>query len=174
MRQLLVHVRTLLSKGWIWASALGGAAVGSALVLAPLFGIPGYELGSAMALVIGLLGGAFGIGAARHAASLPPTSPSGTVFSAFAASLLLDLVVLAPPFVASLLFSWTSTRCDPLSSIYFYPVLTLPPAMIASAVGLACGWIARRRRWVSLLYLTLLLASAVKTIWPPSRRSSLR
>jgi len=166
MRQVLVRVGNLLSKRWIWASVVAGAAVGSALVLAPLFGIPGYELGSAMALVIGLLGGAFGMSAAWDAGALPRTSPAATVFSALGASLLLDVLVLAPPFVASLLFSWTSTRCDPLSAIYFYPVLTLPPALMASAVGLACGWIARRRRWALLLYLILVLASAVKTIWP--------
>src|SRR5262249_34590341 len=49
---------------------------------------------------------------------------------------------------------------------YFYPVLTLPAAAIASAVGLACGWIAQRRRWALLLYLAVLLASAAKTLWP--------
>jgi len=147
-------------------SVVAGAAAGSALVLAPLFGIPGYELGSAMALVIGLLGGAFGISAARNTPLLPRTSPAAMVFSALAASLLLDVLVLAPPFVASLLFSWTATRCDPLSAVYFYPVLTLPPAMIASAFGLASGWIAQRRRWALLLYLVLVLASVVKTLWP--------
>src|SRR5262249_23669576 len=37
---------------------------------------------------------------------------------------------------------------------------------IASAVGLSCGWIPRRRRWAFLLYLMVLLASAAKTLWP--------
>src|SRR5262249_7099645 len=100
MRQVLVRVSNLLSKRWIWALAVAGPAVGSALVMAPLLGIPGYELGSAMALIIGLLGGAFGIGAAWNCAALPRTGPAATVFSALAASLLLDLLVLAPPFVA--------------------------------------------------------------------------
>jgi hypothetical protein len=159
-------VRNLLSKRGIWLLALAISIGGAALVLAPLSGIPGYELGSALAVGVGLLGGAFGIAAAFEARQHPLASAGATVWSAFAASLVLALLVLIPPLAVSLLFSWAFTRCDPLTAIAFYPLLTLPSAAIASASGLASAWIGRRPVWASLVYLLLVVASLAKTVWP--------
>ena len=166
MGEVLVRVRNLLTKRGIWLLALALSIGGAALVLAPLFGIPGYELGSAMAVGVGLLGGAFGIAGAFEARQRPLASAGATVWVAFAASLVLALLVLIPPLVVSLLSSWTLTGCDPLTAISFYPLLTLPSAAIASASGLAAGWIGRRPVWASLVYLLLVLASLAKTVWP--------
>src|SRR5260370_29857791 len=119
-----------------------------------------------MAVGVGLLGGAFGIAGAFEARQRPLASAGATVWVAFAASLVRALLVLIPPLAVSLLFSWTFTRCDPLTAISFYPLLTLPSAAIASASGLASAWIGRRPVWASLVYLLLVVASLAKTVWP--------
>ena len=58
MRQVLLRATHLLRKpsGWLPAGLL--ALGGSALVLVPLFGVPGLELGLALSIGVGLLGGA--------------------------------------------------------------------------------------------------------------------
>ncbi|WP_208719322.1 hypothetical protein, partial [Corallococcus sicarius] len=66
MRQVLPRARGLLGRPAVLATVLVLAGGGSALVLVPLFGVPGFELGLALAIAVGLLGGGTGIAAAAQ------------------------------------------------------------------------------------------------------------
>src|SRR6476469_10903648 len=63
MRQVLIRALALLKRPFVAVVALLIAGGGSALVFAPLFGVPGYELSEAVALATGLLGGIVGAAA---------------------------------------------------------------------------------------------------------------
>jgi tetratricopeptide (TPR) repeat protein len=154
--------------------ALGG----SALVFLPLFGMPGFELGLALAIAVGTLGGGVGIAAAAQERrilrgeeprwkDLPrPESPGAAVVHALGAALLLNTAALLPPFLGATLFAWLTTPCDPFELVGFYPLLTLPSAALAAAAGGLCGFWAKRPAHAVLAYAALVLASGVLTAWP--------
>src|SRR6185312_3936022 len=73
-----------------------------------------------------------------------PASPSQTVALALGTALLLNIAVLVPPFLSSTLFALFSTECDPFELVGFYPLLTLPSAVLASTAGVLCGFWARK------------------------------
>ncbi|XXF75957.1 hypothetical protein P2318_23250 [Myxococcaceae bacterium GXIMD 01537] len=178
MRQVLSRARTLLRRPAVLAVVALLAGGGSALVLLPLFGVPGFELGLALSLGVGLLGGEVGIAAAlqerrllRQEAPLPPglaaaATPGGAVARALGAALVLNGLVLLPPFLAATLFTWVRTPCDPFELAAFYPLLALPSAALASAAGVLCGFWARRARGAALAYAGLVLLSGVATAGP--------
>src|SRR3954464_10993813 len=60
MRQVLIRAFSLLRRPAVAIAALLIAVGGSALVMVPLFGVPGYELSEAVALLCGVLGGVIG------------------------------------------------------------------------------------------------------------------
>ena len=65
MAQVLIRAAAVFRRipvALTWLLLAGG---GAALVLLPLFGLPGYELSAALALGHGLLGGVTGIASAR-------------------------------------------------------------------------------------------------------------
>jgi len=154
--------------------ALGG----SALVFLPLFGLPGFELGLALSIAVGLLGGGVGIAAAAQERRLlrgeeprlkelpRPERPGQAVALALGTALLLNGAVLVPPFLSSTLFALFSTQCDPFELVGFYPLLTLPSAVLASAAGVLCGFWVRRPGRAVLAYIGLVLLSGVPTAWP--------
>src|SRR5690242_4262043 len=131
MRQVLIRATNLLRRpsGWVPAGIL--ALGGSGLVLLPLFGVPGLELGLALSIGVGLLGGGLGIAsvhqerrllAARAAspdagAPPPPGSSMRLAWRALAPALLVNLAVLVPPFLAATLYAWLGTRCDPFALV---------------------------------------------------------
>jgi hypothetical protein len=178
MRQVLTRARGLLRRPAVLATVLLLAGGGSALVLVPLFGVPGFELSLALSIAVGLLGGGTGIAAAAQERRLllgveprPPgatraPSPGGAVRGALGAALALNLGVLVPPFLASTLFAWLRTACDPFALVGFFPLLTLPSAVLASAAGVLCGFWGRRPTRAVGLYALLVLLSAVPTAWP--------
>ncbi|MBS1152904.1 MAG: hypothetical protein H6Q89_4602, partial [Myxococcaceae bacterium] len=158
-----------------WLLLAGG---GAALVLLPLFGLPGYELSAALALGHGLLGGVAGIAAARLERrlirSVDPRPKNArrydsalrSTLAAAAAACVLNLSALVPPLVASVIYAATSTRCDPFSLIGFFPLLTLPSAILAGTAGAFVGFATRRVWTASLLYFATLLASLAVTVPP--------
>ncbi|OJH39433.1 hypothetical protein [Cystobacter ferrugineus] len=180
MRQVLIRATNLLRRpsGLVPAGIL--ALGGSALVLLPLFGVPGLELGLALSIGVGLLGGILGIASvhqerrllATQAASpdaVAPPRPGASMrlaWRALAPALLVNLAVLVPPFLAATLYAWIGTRCDPFALVGFYPLLTLPSAGLASAVGVFCGFATRRAGRAGLLYAGILLVSLCVTVWP--------
>ncbi|RYZ39657.1 MAG: hypothetical protein EOO71_19225 [Myxococcaceae bacterium] len=178
MRQVLPRARGLLGRPAVLATVLLLAGGGSALVLLPLFGVPGFELGLALAISVGLLGGGTGIAAAHQerriltgALPRPPLAeaaglPGTAVGRALGASLVLNLGVLIPPFVCALLFARFRTACDPFELAGFYPLLTVPSAVLASAAGVFLGFSTARPRGAAGLYALLLLLSLVVTVVP--------
>jgi tetratricopeptide (TPR) repeat protein len=154
--------------------ALGG----SGLVFLPLFGLPGFELGLALSIAVGTLGGGVGIAAAaqerRHLLGqeprlqqLPrPERPGQTVALAVGTALVINGAVLVPPFLSSTLYALFSTECDPFELVGFYPLLTLPSAVLAATAGVLCGFGGRRAGQGVLAYTGLVLLSGLHTAWP--------
>ncbi|WP_174258744.1 hypothetical protein [Myxococcus xanthus] len=178
MRQVLTRASGLLRRPAVLATVLLLAGGGSALVLLPLFGVPGFELSLALSIAVGLLGGGMGIAAAAQErrillgtaptppGALRPQTPGGAVARALGAALLLNVGVLVPPFLVATLFAWLRTACDPFALVGFYPMLTLPSAALAASAGVLCGFSAERPRRAVGLYALLVLVSAVPTAWP--------
>ena len=177
-------LQVLIRSGYLFRNPLAMAVMvilavgGACLIRLPLVGLPGYELGEAMAVGVGLLGGVLGIIAGRQESRLiqgidprprRAIRMDGALESAwmpFAAASVLGIAALIPPFLASVLFAFSSTRCNPLSQVGFYPLLAIPSALIASAAGVLCGLACKGRAAAAALYLFLLLASAAVTAWP--------
>lgn len=178
MRQVLSRARTLLRRPAVLAVVALLAGGGSGLVLVPLFGAPGFELGFALAIGVGLLGGGVGIAAAhqerrilrgeqpRPENAAPAGSPTGAASLALGTAVVLNVGVLVPPFLASTLFAAVGTRCDPFELVGFFPLLTLPSALLASAAGVLCGFWGKRVRGALAAYVGLFLLAAVPTAWP--------
>ncbi|HET9449414.1 MAG TPA: hypothetical protein VFO83_00955, partial [Aggregicoccus sp.] len=109
MRQVLLRALVLLRLPAVLLLVLLLAGGGSALVALPLFGVPGFELGLALSLGVGLLGGGVGIAAAfqerrliqgrdpRPRAALRQDGAVGSAWMAVAAALVLNTAVLVPP-----------------------------------------------------------------------------
>lgn len=154
------------------------AGGGSALVFLPLLGVPGYELSEALALGVGVLGGALGVAAARQErrliqgrdprpkGALRSDSALASAWSAVAAALALSLLALLPPLAAAVVLSLRATACDPFAHVVFVALLPLPSAVLASAAGVLAGFTARRWWTGLLLYGALVLASLAVTFWP--------
>ncbi|MCE9666714.1 tetratricopeptide repeat protein [Myxococcus stipitatus] len=178
MEQVLTRALALSRRPAVLAILLLLAAGGSALVFLPLFGIPGFELGLAMAVAVGVLGGGTGVAAAalerrillgedpRPARATRAQGAGGATSRALGAALLLNVAALVPPLLASTLFAWLRTECDPFELVGFYPMLALPSAVLASASGVLCGFAARRPSRGVGLHLLLVLLSLVPTVWP--------
>jgi tetratricopeptide (TPR) repeat protein len=178
MRQVLTRAAYLFRRpGVIFVTALLGAG-GAALVMLPLFGVPGYELGLAMALGVGIFGGVVGIASAleerrtiqgrdwRLVRAVRRDTAGSSVWVAVAAAAAINVLTLVPPLIAAFIYSLTNSRCNPLANLGFYPLLALPSALVAATTGVLCGFACKRALHAGGLYLALLLASAAWTAWP--------
>src|SRR5687768_15124376 len=63
--QVLQRTARLCRRPWVLVASGLIALGGSALVLLPIFGLPGYELGAVVAIALGLVGSVVAISAAR-------------------------------------------------------------------------------------------------------------
>jgi len=141
--------------------ALGFAAAGL-----PLLEAPGFELALAAAVGAALAGAPVGLAAARRELA----RPIPRALAAFArASLLIAAgqTLFATGAVArSLLFS----PCSSTAGLAFLPVLALPSALLAAALGLLSGLVARGRRAAALLlYAAAAAASLAAALWQAYR-----
>jgi hypothetical protein len=177
MRQVLLRASSLAMRPWVFlalsALILGGCAF-SAL---PLFGVPGYEISAAMALLLSLCGGGIGASAAAQERKIlrGQGGPTGahrddsalvsTARAALAATLLCAFAS-APPFLTSFVHAWFFTPCNPLDAWFFYPLLTLPSAALASSVGAFAGFACTRKWPAAAVYGLIYLAFAAATVWP--------
>jgi len=147
----------LLLGRWTLGTAAvlaGGAAVAGRWV--PLLQVPGYEVAMLGCLVSVLLGAPLGIAAARG--ELQRDRPSAAAAWCSAAGVLLGF--LACLFAGSALGALVASPCSPFSAAAFFPVLAVPSALLATALGVACGLLARGRRgWAAGLYAAAALAS---------------
>lgn len=179
MRQVLwSRVSTLLRRPTVLTLVGLLALGGSALIFLPLFGLPGFELSLALSIAVGILGGGVGIAAAAQERRIlkgeeprlsdqpRPERPGQAVALTLSTALLLNGAALVPPFLSSTLYALFSTECDPFELVGFYPLLTLPSALLASCAGVLCGFWARRPSRAVLAYTALVLLSGVHTAWP--------
>ena len=166
--------RDLLRRPAGWVPAAVVALGGSALVLLPLFELPGLELGLAVSALCTLLGGWPGAAAADELRKLPrpsvpripPPGPATAAVRATGAATGLLCAAAAVPFVAAVLRATLGTRCSPFAQAGFFPLLVAPAALLAAATGVFCRTaFPARARWVGL-YAVLLLASLAWTVWP--------
>jgi hypothetical protein len=112
-----------------------------------------------VALAAGLFGGAPGIAAARV------ERESST--RALARALWFSLWALAIPLCIVLLNGLRRPACDPLGALPLYLALAVPSAALASTLGVACGFVARRR--AGWLYALVFLASLAVALLPVVR-----
>jgi len=178
MRQVLIRAAYLLRRPGALLVVTILAVGGACLVRLPLFGLPGYELGEAMSVGVGFLGGALGIIASRQERRLIQgfnPRPRGairsdgalaSVWMPFAAASLLGVASLALPGATAAIFAASSTRCDPFAQLAFYPLLCIPSALVACAAGVLCGLASRRALYAGALYAILVLLSLAATAWP--------
>ena len=129
----------------------------------PLTDHLGYELAALVALAAGLFGAAPGVAAARAERS----RHDGDAARALLWGLCGAVLALAVPVAVILLNGLRRPPCDPLAGLVLYLALPIPSAILAGALGVACGFIAPRRAgWVvgGVFVATLLIA-----LWPVAR-----
>ena len=178
MGQVLIRAVGLLRRPGVTALVLAMVAAGCALVRLPLLGVPGFELSLAVTILLGTLGGGVGVAAAfqerrllqgrdpRPRGALRHDSPFLSVGYAIGAAFLVLTLTALLPFLIATGSALTRSHCDPFAQAVFYPLLTLPTAVLASAVGVFVGFGARKGWTAAALYLFLLLASAAFTLYP--------
>jgi tetratricopeptide (TPR) repeat protein len=174
MPPVVRSARELLRRpaGWIPVTVI--AVGGSALVLLPLFELPGLELGLAVSALCTLLGGWTGAGAADELRKvprpsvprLPPPGPGTAAARAVGAATLLLWAAAVVPFVAAVLRAVLTTPCSPFAQAGFFPLLVFPAALLAAAAGAFCRTAFPARGRAIALYVLLLLASVAWTVWP--------
>jgi hypothetical protein len=122
----------------------------------PLADHLGYESSELTALAAGLFGAAPGIAAARL--------EEGSAARALARALGFGLAALAIPIALLLLNGLRRPACDPAGGLVLYLALAVPSALLAAALGTACGFLFPRR--AALVYAVLFLASLAVALWP--------
>ncbi len=145
----------LLERRGPRAYLAGLALLSVAAAFLPLADHLGYEAAELVALYAGLFGAAPGIAAARL-----ERAPS----RALARALPFALFALALPVAVLLLNGLRRPACDPLAGLWLYAALAVPSALLAAALGVACGYLAPRRApWLVAL---VFAASLAVTLWP--------
>ncbi len=178
MRQVLIRAVHLPTRPAVLVAVVVVAGLGTSLVFLPLFGLPGYELGLLLSIAIGVFGGGVGIAAANLERRMiqgrdprPPNalrfdSPTRSALVAMGAASTLNVSMLLPPFIGSLVYALASSRCDPFAQLPFFPVLVIPSALMASAAGVFAGFATPRALFAVLAYALLVVASLAVTAWP--------
>ncbi|HEY3446915.1 MAG TPA: hypothetical protein VGK67_11150 [Myxococcales bacterium] len=145
------------------AVSLGLAALaGSLLTRLPLFEVPGYELASAMGLLLAFAGTVAGFAAARLERAAPPAS----VLAAYGAAVAPCLVALGVPFLVAVASALLGTRCSPWLGAPFYLVLPVPGLLFSCALGVLLGFGIEKAFKAGLAFLAILLASVAASLWP--------
>lgn len=158
MREVASRVKVVFARRG-FAVFFGLFTVGGcALVALPLMGLPGYELALGLSLLHGLFGGVVGVAFARREGT--------SVVLAFAAATATLWAALVPPFVLATLRTWLFSPCDPFATVGFFPLLALPSGLVAAAAGVWVGTVTKRWWTASLLWVGVVLVSAVHTTWP--------
>ncbi len=161
------RIAALLHLRWVWVAAAALALLGAAGGALPLLEVPGFELGLAAALLAALvLGPALGIAAARRELSaVPPRVGPVSVLRPFAAAAAVLLGLIALLFLASAARAALATPCRPLAGAALFGLVAAPSALLAAALGTACGLAADgRARRAALLYGAAAAASLAATI----------
>jgi hypothetical protein len=153
MREVLFLMRSLFaSRHARWWVLL--ASVALVCTFLPLLSAPGYELSAVLTLLIGLPGLGLAVAASRR---LPER-----LASTFTLATWLLLAVIPALTLAAL----RATPCDPFFNWAFAPVLLVPTALLAAALGSFIG--RHTQHWWSstLAVVGAILVSAASTCWP--------
>ncbi len=135
------------------------AALAIVACFLPLADHLGYELSELVALAAGLFGAAPGIAAARV------ETESST--RALGRALWFGLWALLLPLVIILLNGVRRPSCDPAAGFVLYLAIAVPSALLSATLGVACGFLARRR--AGFLYALLFFGSLAVALWPVLR-----
>ncbi|MGC4115490.1 MAG: tetratricopeptide repeat protein [Myxococcales bacterium] len=146
----------------VGVSLVVSALAGSLLTRLPLFEVPGYELASAMGLLLAVAGAIAGFVSARQARTAPPAS----ALSAWLHAIAPCLATLLFPFLAAVVSALLSTRCSPWMGAPFYLVIPVPTVLLACAVGVVLGLSVQRAFVAGLAYFGLVLATVAASLWP--------
>ncbi len=122
----------------------GLALLSVAACFLPLADHLGYELAELVALYAGLFGAAPGIAAARRERARQREGRPASALVALLAALGFSLAALCLPVAISLLNGARRPSCDRLSGLILFAALPLPSALLASALGVACGFFSER------------------------------
>lgn len=153
----------LLKTPSVLASLALIAAIGLGLTWLPLFDLPGYELSSALALMLALATPYLGI---RAAECLPPRAGLGALFGALGAALMPALAAALVPLAFAWLKAALSERCEPSTGLAFALLLPLPTAILGTCLGLCLRrWIGRRGRALIAAAILAALSLAI-SLWP--------
>ncbi|MCI0569799.1 MAG: hypothetical protein L0Y66_03540 [Myxococcaceae bacterium] len=178
MGHVLLHALSLARRPAVAIALLLLAVGGSALVTLPALSTPGYELSLVLSVAVGLLGGGVGVAAARQERRLiqgqgarPPgvprlDSPFLSVLRAVLSAFLLLCAALLVPLLVAVVNAWIRTACSPFALIGFFPLLTLPSALLAAAAGVMSGLSAHTTRGALAFYALLVLVSLGVTALP--------
>jgi len=174
MRHVVTLARALLRRPAGWLVTGGLAAGGCLLLLLPLFGQPGLELGLGVSALLTLAGMLLGVAAADQARRPPrptvprvePPGPIGAVIAAVGAAFLLGLAGACAPFLAAVAFTLLDTPCNPWAQAGIYPLLVVPSALVAAAAGVLSRTVFPRRLGTGCLAALLFLAAGAWTLWP--------
>lgn len=141
-RAAIRHIRWRLR---IWAGV--AIALGAVLCFIPLFGVLGYELAFAMAIVGSICGLDVGAAYARALAAQPPApSTAGLTLvrgAAVGAGLAVGIVVI-PAVICAIHGLWAPT-CDWTFGVWAYLVMPVFSTALAAGIGHAIGTLVRRR-----------------------------
>ena len=158
--------------GWMaFAGLLGG---GCLLVLLPLLGQPGLELGLGVSALLTVAGTVLGVAAADQAKVPPrpsvprvePPAPIGAVSMAIGAAWILGLVGAAVAFTVAVVSTLLGTPCNPWAQTSLYLLLVAPTALLAAATGVFCRTLLPRWPGTAALALLLFAAASAWTLWP--------
>lgn len=178
MRQVLLHALHLLRRPVVFIVVLLLAGGGTAATWLPGLSSPGFELSLLLTIGVGILGGAVGIASGRQEARLLDGKGDrpggvhrldgalGSTVRATLSSFTLLTAALVPPLLTALVRALVTTDCNPFEFLGFFPMLTLPSALLASAVGVFLGFALPRVWMAALAWVVVLKLSAVVTAWP--------
>ena len=160
----------LVGRLWTWLLLVAGLGLGFGML--PLFGVLGYELAFAMALVAAPLGLDLGAALARQLQRMPPrgierASYAGRALaSSTVAAAGLAAAVMVIPAVICALRGIVIPTCDWWFGIEAYLAMPIVTALLAGALGHVLGVVAGPRRFAgaALAQLPLVLV-AVMALW---------
>lgn len=131
-------------------------ALGLLCCFLPLADHLGYEFAELVALTAGIFGAAPGIAAARR--------EMDSATRALSRALWFSLWSLALPLALIVANGVHRPACDRAGGLLLFAALAVPSALLSCTLGVACGFLSRRR--AALLHAALFLASLVVAIWP--------
>ncbi len=167
-RAVAAHLRSPRFR--VWAALL--ALVAFVLAMVPLFGVLGFEFAFAMAFAASVAGADLGAAAVRRLRATPalPLSralpPLRVVFELFGRVALAHLALLAAPLGIIAANALRVQTCDWGFGLLAYAALPGMSLVVATGIGIACGFAAGERkvlRWLAP-YLAL-IALAAHGVW---------